>query len=90
MPFDNPSNARRPPVVVSTPTEGGGLAATPLPVDQAIALPPTKILIGAPAVGNLPQNALPGQSFIFQSNPSTIYFFCPDNLYRAVPMLPVS
>jgi hypothetical protein len=43
----------------------------------------------APAPANLPQNANPGQWFMFASQPNYAYVMCSDNVYRGIVLIPV-
>lgn len=41
------------------------------------------------SVADLPNNARPGTLYTSNANPSAIYVFCSDNLWRAFSLLPV-
>jgi len=41
------------------------------------------------SVADLPTNAPPGTMYTSRSNPTAIYVFCEDNIWRAFSLLPV-
>jgi hypothetical protein len=43
-----------------------------------------KFIPTAPALANLPTNAVPGQFYSFTSQPGTLYFQGADNVWRAL------
>ena len=61
-------------------------------VEQAVeqASVAIKPIPGAPAIANLPANAVPGQFYVFPSQPATLYFLGFDNVWRAVLAVSVS
>lgn len=72
------------------PTVGGGGATTVAvqsgTVEQAVeqASVAVKSIPTAPALANLPTNAIPGQFYSFDSQPGTLYFLGKDNVWRAL------
>lgn len=68
----------------------GGVASTVVvqsgTVEQAVeeASKAIKSIPTAPALANLPANAVPGQLYSFASQPGTLYFQGADNVWRAL------
>jgi hypothetical protein len=100
-PTVNPPPTVVPIQVVTTETTVGGVTATgePLlttqavPIKEAIDAVSSAITVipraTAPLVSNLPQNARPGQWFMFATQPNYAYVMCSDNVYRAIVLIPV-
>jgi hypothetical protein len=80
--------------VSSTPIAGGAAAEVVVQtgtVEQAVeqASKAVKTISTAPAIANLPANAIPGQFYSFASQPGTLYFQGADNVWRALLAVPV-
>ena len=60
-------------------------------VTQAVAAASqaVKAVVGAPSIANLPANATPGQMYTFPSQPSVVYVYGFDNIWRALLLVPV-
>lgn len=76
------------------PAVGGGAATVVVQsgtVQEAVqeASKAVKSIPTAPALANLPSNAIPGQFYSFDSQPGTLYFLGKDNVWRALLAVPV-
>jgi hypothetical protein len=80
--------------VTQTPIGGGTTQVTVQSgtVEQAIeaASQTIKPIPGAPAIANLPTNAVPGSLYVFPSQPAVIYTLGFDNIWRALLLVPVT
>lgn len=94
MPVVHDGGAAPPPIVgfhsVAVDPLGSGGATTVVvqsgTVEQAVeqASVAVKQIPTAPALANLPANAVPGQFYSFTSQPGTLYFQGSDNVWRAL------
>ena len=79
--------------VTLDPLAGGSATVTVQAgtVEQAVqeASKAIKQIPTAPALANLPTNAIPGQFYSFTSQPGTLYFQGADNVWRALLAVPV-
>jgi hypothetical protein len=81
--------------IVSNPLVAGGAPQVTVQsgtVEQAIeaASQAVKPISGAPAIANLPTNAVPGSFYVFPSQPAVIYTYGFDNVWRALLLVAVT